>query len=57
MEGDYVELLVRSDYHVLKSTVSFALDQTRMIFDPSTLRHVDCERPRGDFENEELNGD
>lgn len=57
VEGDYVELLVRSDYHVLKSTVAFALDQTHMIFDPETLKHVDCNRPKGDFEREELSND
>lgn len=51
-EGDWVRLLVKSRFHVLKSTVSFALDQNDMEFDPTTLAHVSCQMPKGDHDGD-----
>lgn len=42
MEGDMVTVNVTSRYHLLKSTVAYALDKAEMIADPETLKHEEC---------------
>lgn len=45
-EGDTVECKIRSTYHVLKSSIAYALDRNNMeVITP--LRHQDC-RSAGD---------
>lgn len=46
-EGDKVSVLVTSTYHVLKSTVAYALDKNDLVAISSTLAHVDCEKTDG----------
>jgi hypothetical protein len=41
-DGDKVQVLVTSTYHILKSTVAFALDKFDMEADSKTLCHVRC---------------
>jgi hypothetical protein len=49
-EGDVVKVLVTSRYHVLKSTVAYALDKHELEADTSTLRHANCNYPQAFFE-------
>jgi hypothetical protein len=46
-EGDEVTVRVTSTYHVLKSTIAYALSRENMIADPDTLEHVDCDEAQG----------
>lgn len=51
-EGDKVTTRIVSTYHVLKSTVAYALDKEDLIaLEP--LAHLDCQHPKGinDVEN------
>jgi len=47
-EGERVTVKVTSVYHVLKSSVAFALDKTSLEADTSTLKHEVCPTPEGD---------
>ena len=47
-EGDEVKVMVTSTYHVLKSTVAYALSRENMVADPATLEHVNCRETNGD---------
>lgn len=49
-EGDRVKAEIESTFHVLKSTVTFALDKASMTCDPETLRHTNCNWPQGEPE-------
>jgi hypothetical protein len=51
-EGDDVKVVVRSKFHILKSTVTFALDKHAMVCDPRTLRHTNCQYPQGEPEGD-----
>jgi hypothetical protein len=42
-DGDRVTVQVTSTYHILKSTVAYALNREDMEADSSTLRHESCE--------------
>lgn len=42
MDGQRVCVMVTATYHILKSTISYALDKNDMEADPSTLCHEDC---------------
>lgn len=42
IEGDQVEGLIRSTFHVLKSKTVSALDREDMEVIPGTLAHVEC---------------
>lgn len=41
-EGERVRVEVESTYHVLKSTVAYALDKHDMIAYSDTLKHKEC---------------
>lgn len=41
-EGEKVQVLVISTYHLLKSTTTYALDKNDMEADSSTLSHLRC---------------
>lgn len=41
-EGDKVTVNVTSTYHMLKSTVAYALDKAEMVADAATLAHEEC---------------
>lgn len=41
-EGDKVQVVVRSTYHVLKSRIAYALDKADIDAIPQTLVHVAC---------------
>lgn len=41
-EGDRVKVQVEAEYHILKSSVAFALDKHSLEADSSTLEHVSC---------------
>lgn len=47
-EGDVVKVEIMSTYHVLKSTISYALDKQDMSANSSTLRHFDCQYTKGE---------
>jgi hypothetical protein len=47
-EGDRVTVNVSATYHILKSTVTFALDKMDMEADSNTLRHEACNDKEGD---------
>lgn len=47
-EGDRVRVTVTSTYHVLKSTISYALSREDMEADPETLCHETCDSTKGD---------
>ena len=42
MEGEKVTVNVTSTYHILKSTIAYALGKEDMEADASTLCHEDC---------------
>lgn len=42
-EGERVTVEVTSIYHVLKSSIAYALDKACLEADSSTLRHERCE--------------
>jgi hypothetical protein len=42
LEGEKVTVNVTSTYHILKSTIAYALDKYDMEADSSTLRHEEC---------------
>lgn len=41
-EGDKVSVTVESIYHILKSSVAYALDKAALEADSDTLRHINC---------------
>lgn len=41
-EGDRVSVTVTSVYHVLKSSIAYALDKAYLEADSATLRHDNC---------------
>lgn len=41
-EGDDIEVLIRSKWHIIKSKVSYAIDKDEMEAVPGTLAHVEC---------------
>jgi len=41
-EGDRVTVTVTSVYHVLKSSIAYALDKAYLEADSDTLRHTNC---------------
>lgn len=45
-EGDIVKVEIISKYHILKSTVAYALDKDLTALS-ETLHHVNCQYPRG----------
>lgn len=47
-EGDAVSVKIFSKYHILKSTIAYALDKNNMSADPSTLEHINCQFPKGE---------
>lgn len=48
-DGDRVTVEVSATYHILKSTIAYALDKADMAADADTLRHEDCEdAPKGE---------
>lgn len=47
-EDDEVVAEITSRFHVLKSTVTFALDKSAMRCNPDTLRHYSCQYPQGE---------
>lgn len=46
-DGDRVGVWVTATYHVLKSTVAYALDKTDMEADSSSLIHESCASTEG----------
>jgi hypothetical protein len=43
-EGDKVRVTVTSTYHMLKSTIAYALDKNDMTADQDSLRHEACDK-------------
>lgn len=41
-DGDEVTVEVSSTYHILKSTIAYALDKYAMKANSETLRHKEC---------------
>ena len=47
-EGEEVTARVKSVYHVLKSSIAFALDKDRTEYVKGSLRHTECPVIKGD---------
>ena len=43
-DGERVRVTVTSTYHLLKSTVAYALDKNDLEADGESLRHESCDR-------------
>ena len=44
-DGDKVQVMVTSTYHIMKSTIAYALDKFDLEADSSTLCHLRCKEP------------
>lgn len=47
-DGDRVTVEITSVYHLLKSSVAYALDKASLEAHGDTLRHENCDRIEGD---------
>lgn len=51
-EGDIVTVKVTSMYHILKSSISYALDRNFLEAEAKTLAHQNCQVPKGQPEGD-----